>query len=371
MEQSLGTSAGVVLSSEDVSLLFSKVFHVNSNTSEARAAMKKISGGDTNWSCTSGNILDVLLEMEKEKDRKEMLYWEFQIVNGRSLHHMKDSLHQCTDPDMLKNAYNSESCTIEIDSAQIGGRMGVKELFDGAIHVKRLKKASRQRWVGLASEGVQSLLPFPWWGQSIGLRGQAWGCVSLSDILLLVEVKYDVVKQLLYTEMLQEHHTRAVWEKLLPWQQQEEVELLEDLTEEALESLDMLHLALLPGAFRIYKAYLNESRQQSWSAVSLLKELHKCCQQEQDTLTALGQRLLGESPTQLCLFIRLATLKAQRETMSYRALLAAQQSWESWPQIVGPSRVEQITLWLHGDEEEEEKREEFKTLQQVILTVGQ
>lgn len=60
----------------------------------------------------------------------------------------------------------------------------------------------------LASEGVQSILPSPWQGQSPGARGQAWGCVSLSDVLLLVEVKYDVVTHLLYTEMLQEHYSK-------------------------------------------------------------------------------------------------------------------------------------------------------------------
>lgn len=60
----------------------------------------------------------------------------------------------------------------------------------------------------LASDGVQSILPSPWQGQSLGVRGQAWGCVSLSDILLLLEVKYDVVTHLLYTEMLQEHYSK-------------------------------------------------------------------------------------------------------------------------------------------------------------------
>lgn len=45
----------------------------------------------------------------------------------------------------------------------------------------------------------------------------------------------------------------SVWEKLPPWQQHQEVEVLEDLAEEALESVDVLGLAVLPGAFRIYK----------------------------------------------------------------------------------------------------------------------
>jgi len=64
----------------------------------------------------------------------------------------------------------------------------------------------------LVSEGVQSILRSPWQGQSLSVQSQAWGCVSLSDVLLLVEVKYDVMTHLLYTEMLQEHHSK---EKLL------------------------------------------------------------------------------------------------------------------------------------------------------------
>lgn len=40
---------------------------------------------------------------------------------------------------------------------------------------------------------------------------------------------------------------------MLPWQQHQEEEGLEALAEEALESGDMLRLAELPGAFRIYR----------------------------------------------------------------------------------------------------------------------
>lgn len=61
----------------------------------------------------------------------------------------------------------------------------------------------------LASESVQSLLPSPWQGQSLGVKGHAWGCVSLSDVLLLLDVKYDAVTHLLFTEMLQEHYSKG------------------------------------------------------------------------------------------------------------------------------------------------------------------
>lgn len=57
----------------------------------------------------------------------------------------------------------------------------------------------------LASEGVYSIICQ---GQVPGVRGQAWGSVSLPDVLLLVDVKYDVVTQLFYKEMLQEHYSK-------------------------------------------------------------------------------------------------------------------------------------------------------------------
>lgn len=97
-------SAGAEFSSEDVSLLYRKVFHVPCNTDEAHAAMEKvtesyfkqaslskqllfaqiftglygilvyvfqIAGGDNSWSCVGENVLDVLLEMEREREKKE------------------------------------------------------------------------------------------------------------------------------------------------------------------------------------------------------------------------------------------------------------------------------------------------------------
>lgn len=52
------------------------------------------------------------------------------------------------------------------------------------------------------------LQPSHWQGPSPEVRGQAWGCISVSDVLLMLDVKYDVVMRLLYAEMLQEHHSK-------------------------------------------------------------------------------------------------------------------------------------------------------------------
>ena len=75
-------------------------------------------------------------------------------------------------------------------------------------------------YLRLASEGVQGmLLPSPWQARNPEVRGQAWGCVTLSDVLLLVEVKYDVVTHLLFTEMLQEHYSKEkfTWTIVKTW----------------------------------------------------------------------------------------------------------------------------------------------------------
>ncbi|XP_008410671.1 uncharacterized protein LOC103466681 [Poecilia reticulata] len=379
LHQCLGMSAGAEFSTEDISLLFCKVFHVPSSKSEADAAMKKVAGGDKSWSCTCANVLDVLLEMERAKEKNEMLYWDCQLLNSGNLHQMLQKLPQRNDSEFLRNAFNSVSGlpqpqTAEIDIFQSEKVLEKKQLCQKATSLKSLQKAVKQCWARLASEGVSSILPSPLCSQRLGLRGQAWGSVSLSDVILLVEVKYDVVTHLLYTEMLQEHYTQSVWEMLLPWQQGKEVEALETMAEEVLQSADMLGLVFLPGAFRIYKTRCSELREESCSAVALLNELHTFCQQEQNQLTLLGQRLCDKSLRLLCLHALLAIYRTQREKQSHSALLASRQSWESWPQVLSPCRAEYVTLLLQNEDKGEEGKEDFETsqrrteLQLLVLT---
>ncbi|XP_016523662.1 uncharacterized protein LOC107835563 [Poecilia formosa] len=372
-------SAGAEVSTEDISLLFCKVFHVPSSKSEADAAMKKVAGGDKSWSCTGANVLDVLLEMERAKEKNEMVYWDCQLLNSGNLHQMLQKLPHRNDSEFLRNAFNSVSGlpqpqTAEIDIFRSEKVLEKKQLCQTAARLKRLKKAVKQCWARLASEGISSILPSPLCSHRLGLRGQTWGSVSLSDVILLVEVKYDVVTHLLYTEMLQEHYTQSVWEMLLPWQQRKEVEALETIAEDVLQSADMLGLVFLPGAFRIYKTRCSELREESCSAVALLNELHTFCQQEQNQLTVLGQRLCDKSLRLLCLHVLLAIYRAQREKQPHSALLASRQSWESWPQVLSPCRAEYVTLLLQNEDKGEEGKEDFETtqrsteLQLLVLT---
>uniref|UniRef100_A0AAV2KY95 Uncharacterized protein n=1 Tax=Knipowitschia caucasica TaxID=637954 RepID=A0AAV2KY95_KNICA len=226
--QTVGRPLGDPFSTQDVSQLFGKVFHEPSNAEEVHAAITKISNGDSGWTCAGQNVLDVLREMEYQRVQNEKLYWECQLLNAVSNHqtqHVRNT-RLTSDPFSLHHSYQKTS-------------------------MRKLRKAHRQSWARLVEEGLASLLP----ARSPGcpVRSLSWGLVSLSELLLLVEVKYDVVNSLLYTEMLKEDYSADVWESLSPWEQREAEEGLAERAEQALESHDPLHLAQLPGALRTYR----------------------------------------------------------------------------------------------------------------------
>ncbi|XP_054632096.1 uncharacterized protein LOC129181232 [Dunckerocampus dactyliophorus] len=279
--------------------------------------------------------------MKSAKDRKEKLFWELQLLSVNT--HVKKCPHQ-------------SSCT-----------QGKTQMEEGEhiCSVRGLRKAARHSWAKLVTEGVQSILACPRKRNNTGVRGHAWGCVSVSDILLLMEAKYDVVSRLLYADMLQEHHTVNEWEALPPWRRHKEEVWLEDLAEEALESNDMLRLAELPGAFKIYRV-CPESSRECFTAVSLLYKLNTSRHQERESLTALAEKLDKESLRLVCLHIRFATLRAQREKTCNDAYLGVQQSWNMWPHVHNPCRQEQAASLLHSEEVQEHVRDS-QSSQQALL----
>ncbi|XP_077425770.1 uncharacterized protein LOC144054324 isoform X2 [Vanacampus margaritifer] len=196
------------------------------------------------------------------------------------------------------------------------------------------------------------MLACPWPVQRSEVKCESWGSASCLDVVLLNDVKYDVVARLLYADMLRKHHSVHVWETLTPRRRHHEELWLEELAEEALASDDKMALAALPGAFTIYRSY-PESRKKCFTAVSLLYKLNTCRRQEREELTALVERLDMESLRLLCLYIRSATLRAQKVKNVYEACWAVRQSWHTWPHVHSPCREEQAAALLHADDIQE------------------
>ncbi|XP_052330831.1 uncharacterized protein LOC118401160 isoform X3 [Oncorhynchus keta] len=385
--QSLGRSLGGQLSPQEVCVLFHKVFHLHTSLEDAHTAIKKVAGDDESWSSSDGKVLEVLLEMERERERRDEIYWDLQLLNTGKLRDLYHTDTHTTDTHtrdthtihLNQDLYHTTSqAQYDIDTQNIPTEKEKgKERKEGGVCGWRLRRAVRQRWARLVQEGVCGALPSLSGGRGSGVRSQALGCVSLSELLLLVGVKYDAVTHILFTEMLQEHHGLVAWKALLPWEREEREAELGLLWEETQESDDMLSLSDLPGAFRIYRCSEGVSlrgcpdwvkpREQSWSAISLLTEIHTSLEHETNTLTALAKRLDRETLQLMGLYASLATIRAQRETLSRGALLAARQDWETWPRIIGSCKRDQAQLWLQEKEEEEEEEEESSVFQQQVV----
>uniref|UniRef100_A0AAV2KTQ2 Uncharacterized protein n=1 Tax=Knipowitschia caucasica TaxID=637954 RepID=A0AAV2KTQ2_KNICA len=81
----------------------------------------------------------------------------------------------------------------------------------------------------------------------------------------------------------------------------------------------------------------------------------------------MAHRLSAEGLRRACLHIRLATERAQRERQSYGAVLAARQSWDSWPDVCTPERAEQASLLLQSEDHEHKVEALSQTPQQALL----
>lgn len=126
----------------------------------------QIAGSDSSWSCVGENVLDVLLEMEREREKKEkvvheilrvthwpisyfgnttesqccyfQLYWDLQLLNVAALNTLHEKskpatsrsralnrLHQSTKPNLWINAPNQSDSecvqphTSDTDSLQV------------------------------------------------------------------------------------------------------------------------------------------------------------------------------------------------------------------------------------------------------------
>ncbi|XP_077373122.1 uncharacterized protein LOC144016193 [Festucalex cinctus] len=297
----------------------------------------------------------------KRMKEKEKLHWEVQLLKVGHL----DTLHVCNSPPV------TDAPVLKCPHQTTQSKTRAEEDMRG---VRRLQKAARHSWARLATEGVQSMLASPWLVQRAEVRCEAWGSASCSDVLLLNEVKYDVVARSLYADMLRKHHSVHQWTALTPWRRHHEVLQLEELAEEALTSDDMMALAELPGAFTIYRV-CTESRKDCFTAVSLLYKLNVCRRQEREELTALVERLDKESLRLLCLYIRSATLRVQKEKNVFDAYWAVRQSWHTWPHVYSPCREEQAAALLRGDDDIEEHMEDYNLssspqslLQLLVLT---
>ncbi|KAK3548924.1 hypothetical protein QTP70_021691 [Hemibagrus guttatus] len=200
-------------------------------------------------------------------------------------------------------------------TVQSNGECGKEKQNRKPCGLSSLLGRVRRLYVRLDVDGVWSLLPSL---SHSHVTSRRLGLINptKSDVLLLLEYKYDIIKERLYREMLQEEHGVICWESMEPLEQIDCVRDLEQRAEEALNLSDVLCVCELPGVLHCYRynvccfkcihvwvdnrstdqvkvrehAWTSSPHGKSWTSAIFLSELHSHYDEERRSLTQLLNR---------------------------------------------------------------------------------
>ncbi|KAA0715197.1 hypothetical protein E1301_Tti008752 [Triplophysa tibetana] len=347
-----------------ICLLYTNIFLISTNLEDTKRAVSQVRG-ENGGSCLARSALHVLLVMERQREMREELFWDLQMLKAGRIH--------CT----LKH---------DIQSPTIGYRPKIQDTEQ--FNILCLQNKAKRLCIRLVLDGVWTLLPSP--SHSKVNMKQGIMCLKSEDILHLLHYKYDIIKERLYREMLQEEYGMAWWDSMSPWQQIECVCELGASVEQAYGQRDWLKMCGLPGALRCYRsctpvvlqgfseslkdryqAWSSQPKEQAWTAIINLSELESSYQEEKECLTAVIHRVEQEALRVIYLSMCVAVRRAERENQSRAALLVARQHWHRWPFMKGSVSQELAGIWLQEHlvptAGQEQSRKTGSCIQQAVL----
>ncbi|XP_060734765.1 golgin subfamily A member 6-like protein 22 [Tachysurus vachellii] len=277
--------------------------------------------------------------MEKEREKREKLFWELQMLKSG----------QSRVSDGVNTQTLSENSSIRHN----------KKRNKKPCDLSSLLRRARRLYVRLDVDGVWSLLPSLSHSHVNSKRLSLISPTKL-DVLLLLEYKYDIIKERLYIEMLQEEHGVGWLESVEPLEQTDCVYDLEQRAEEALKQSDVLCVCELPGVLHCYRSadgvkeqvWTSSPQGQSWTSAIFLSELRSHCDQERRSLTQLLNRVERLVLTEIYLSVFVGVRRAERETHSHTALLTSRQHWEDWPCLRCLDVEDLVKFWLQEKQDE-------------------
>ncbi|KAK7160534.1 hypothetical protein R3I93_008243 [Phoxinus phoxinus] len=335
--------------------LYKSVFLITASREDTKSAISQVRGQSGGLSCSVRRLLHVLLVMEKERENREELYWELQMLKAGRI-----------DPTLKQN---TQSSTINCISKQL-------EQDPEQFSILCLQNRAKRLYTRLVLDGVWSVLP-SLSQRNAGSMRPGRTSPSSTDILQLLSYKYDVIKEHLYREMLQDEYGVVWWDSMSAWDQTDCVCELGAFVEQAFRHRDLLQMCGLPGALRCYRscgsvvlrgcpesvkprdqAWSSKPREQAWSAVIFLLELESHYQDEKEAISALMNRVGQEALRVIYLSLCVAVRRAEREEQSYTALLVARQHWDRWPYMRGLVSQELSRIWLQENVDPTAKKQQ-------------
>ncbi|KAG1935159.1 hypothetical protein F2P79_019495 [Pimephales promelas] len=341
--ETIGVDAEDEVGMDVICSLYKSVFLITASLEETKTAISQVRGQSGGLSCSARRVLHVLLVMEKQRENRDKLYWELQMLKagriGRTLEQ------------------NTQSSTINRISKQL-------EQDPEQFSILCLQNRAKRLYTRLVLDGVWSVLP-SLSQRNAGSMRLGRTSPSSTDILQLLSYKYDIIKEHLYREMLQDEYGVVWWDSMSASDQTDCVCELRAFVEQTFRRRDLLQMCGLPGALRCYRscdsvvlrgcpesgkprdeAWSSKPREQAWSAVNFLLELESHYQDEKEAISALMNRVGQEALRVMYLSMCVAVRRAEREEQSYTALLVARQHWDRWPYMRGSVSQELSRIWI-------------------------
>ncbi|KAL1257117.1 hypothetical protein QQF64_012662 [Cirrhinus molitorella] len=346
--------------------LYKSVFFITASLDETKRAISQVIGQSGGLSCSARGVLHVLLMMEKQRENREELFWNLQMLKaGR-----------------INPKQNTQSSTVIFSTRQ-------QKLDPEQFSILCLQNRAKRLYTRLVLDGVCSVLP-SLSQKIVSVMRPVRICPSTTDILQLLYYKYEIIREQLYREMLQDEYGVVWWDSMSVWDQTECVSELGACVELAFRHRDWVQVCGLPGALRCYRscgsvvlqgcpetvkprdqAWSSKPREQAWSAVIFLSELESHYRDEKESISALMNRVGQEALRVIYLCICIAVRRAERENQSYTALLVARQHWDRWPYMRGAVCQDLTRIWLQENLDPTAKnQQDWKTgncTQQAVL----
>ncbi|XP_051953232.1 uncharacterized protein LOC127623075 [Xyrauchen texanus] len=266
--------------------------------------------------------------MERQRENREELFWDHQMLKAGRIN---------TAIRNTQSSTNNYSAKIQEQNS---------EQFIILCLQSRTKRLSTR----LVLDGVWSVLPSLSQRVVVTFR-QGDMCHGGTDILQLLHYKYDIIKERLYREMLQDEYDSF------------------NGFGRSFGSVDF------PGCPKSFKrrdhSWSSKPREQAWSAVIFLSDLESSYQEEKESLTALINRVGQEALRVMYLSMCVAVRRVERENQSYTALLVARQHWDRWPYMRGSVSQDLARIWLQENQDhitkKHQNRKTSNCTQQAVL----
>ncbi|KAM4038459.1 uncharacterized protein ACNLHF_016798 [Anomaloglossus baeobatrachus] len=302
----------------EICSLYQKLFHTPADMRTVQAAVEKVCGTRPHRGfCCSSKLLDVLVEVERQRWVKEQIYWDFQLLDfdrdsSLSLSDIKILLQKAKESQVTSMSWVDFLTQRQETSNRVSWAELEEWLFEisspmrhetpGASNVQISSHENDQRRYQGEVMDESRKLKNQWDNEGLEVivraaegttHARSYLLINDTDLSQAVDDKYAALNEKLFCDMLQAHYGSQVWVSMNNEQKEQNMNELKMLVEFGLERGSELVLSQLPGAAHNFRNEENscscKEAKRSWTAVRGLKDLQRRLELEKSSLTSYNE----------------------------------------------------------------------------------